>query len=181
MKIQGPSFQEKRQFERIEIPESTICKIYVPQSQKLWENQGKIKNISLGGIYFACDEKPPLEKNDIQHLILDALYNDQKLYRLEFYGLVVRTENIISQFGVALKFISDPMFYPLTESNYHELLCFDKTRILYQHYQLYKKACEIVKRTPDIRVERIKDIKNKIDQDLYKIHTKNSVQIFRVI
>jgi hypothetical protein len=73
MKIQIPDHQEKRQFGRVKIPEPKVCQVYVPQSQKLWENQGIIQNISLGGIYFLCDEEPPLEKDDIRHLLLGAI------------------------------------------------------------------------------------------------------------
>ena len=181
MKIQDPDFRDKRQFERIEIPESAICKIYVPQSQKLWETQGKIKNISLGGIYFFCNEKPPFQKNDIRHLIIDALYNEQKLYRLEFHGLIIRNENEGSQFGIAFKFLSDPIYYRINENNHGDILCFDKTRILYQHFQLFKKAYKIIKRTPEIRSEMVQNIKKRIDQDLYKTHTKDVVQIFNKI
>jgi hypothetical protein len=181
MLIQDPHFQKKRQFERIEIPESTLCKIYVLQSQELWESLIKIKNISLGGIYFVCDENPPFKKDDIRHIILDALQNDQKLYRLEFHGLVVRTENCGSQFGVAVKFLSEPIYYRMNENNHGDILRFDKTRILYQHFQLFKKAYEIIMRTPEIRSEMVLNIKKRIDQDLYKTHTKDVVQAFNNI
>ena len=181
MKTQVSPFHEKRQFERIEIPESIVCKIYIPQSQKLWGNQGKIKNISLGGIYFTCDEKPPLEKNDIRHLIIDALYNEQKLYRLEFHGLVVRIEKRGSQFGVAVKFLADHIYYPNLENKTGHFLGLDKNRILNQHFQLYKKAYEIIKKAPDLRNKKVKNIKERIDQNLYEIHTKDVMKIFRAI
>ena len=181
MEIRDRHFQEKRQFERIEIHESIICKIYLLQFQELWESLVKIKNISLGGIYFVFDENPPLKKDDIRHIIVDALKNDQKLYRLEFHGLVVRTENGGSQFGVAVKFLSDPIYYPINENNHGDILCFDKTRILYQHFQLFKKAYEIIKRTPDIRSEMVQNIKERLDQDLYKTHAEDVAHIFKAV
>ena len=181
MEGQGPHIQEKRQFERIEIIDSTTYKIYVPQSPKLWESQVKIRNISLGGIYFVCDENIPLKKDDIRHIILEALDNDQKAYRLEFHGYIVRIENCGSQFGVAVKFLSDPIYYPISENKNTDILYFDKTRILYQNYHLFKKLYELIKKTPEIRSEMVQNIKKRIDQDLYKTHTKDVVQIFNKI
>jgi hypothetical protein len=178
MKIQLPPFREKRQFGRVNISQPTLCQVYVPQSRKLRGYRGIIQNISLGGIYFVCDEKPPLEKGDIQHLIVNVIYNSHKIYRLIFHGLIVRTENRGSenrgsQFAAALKFLSNPIYYPLKNIKDKDLPFLDKTRIMYQFYELNKKAYEIIKQTPDIRTERINDIKRRIDQDLYKIeHNK---------
>ncbi len=181
MKIQNPHHQEKRQFRRVSISEPQICQIHVPQSPKLWVNQGIIRNISLGGIFFVCDKELPIEKEDIRDLILDVLYNEHKLYRLTLQGLIVRTEKGLldpSQFAVAFKFLSDPIYCPLKESNYMEFMCSDKTRILYQHYQLFRKASEIIKKTPEIRPERIDNIRECIDQGLYKIEPAKLAQIF---
>jgi hypothetical protein len=169
MEIQIPTFQEKRQFGRINIFEPTPCRVWIPRSKKIKEYRGLIKNISLGGIFFVCDEKLPLGKNDIRHLIFNVIYNYQKIYRLKFHALVVRAENVGCQFGAALKFLSNPIYYPLKETDSSELPFFDKIRIMYQNYQLYRKTYEVIKRTPDIRGEMINNIKKRIDQDLYKI------------
>ncbi|MEJ2673375.1 MAG: flagellar biosynthesis anti-sigma factor FlgM [Deltaproteobacteria bacterium] len=181
MERQIPPFREKRQFGRINICEPTLCQVYVPQSQKLWENQGKIRNISLGGIYFLCDAEPPLERDDIQYLTFDAVYRDQKIYRLMFHGLVVRTEagvQLGSQVAVALKFLSDPVYYPLKEFNSKEFPFIDKTRLMYQHYHLNKMAHEIIRQTPEIRTARIDTLKKRVERDLYKIESAKLAQCF---
>jgi hypothetical protein len=120
-------------------------------------------------MYFVCDEKPPLEKDDIRHLIFNVVHNYHKMYRLMFHALVVRTENQNHQFGIALKLLSDPIYYPLKEIEDGELPSLDKTRILYKYYQLYRKAYEIIKTTPDIRIDKVKNIKNRLDHNLYQI------------
>jgi PilZ domain len=144
MEIQVPPFKEKRQFGRINIRQPMICQVYVPQSRKRKGYRGLIRNISLKGIYFICEEKLPLAKDDIRHVILNVIYNYQKLYRLKFHSSVVRTENKASQFAVALKFLSDPIYYPINELEATELPFLDKPRILYQNYELYKKAYAII-------------------------------------
>jgi hypothetical protein len=172
MEIHLPPFQEKRQFGRVIIPEPAISQVYVPQSQKLWENQGIIQNISLGGIYLFCDEEPPFGKDAIRHLILDAVHNDKKIYRLQFHGVIVRIEDRLRnspQVAIALKFLSDPLYYPLTATNYGELPVLDKVRLMYQHYRLNLKAHEIIQGTPDIRTQRIEQIKKRVKQNLYGI------------
>jgi hypothetical protein len=181
MEIQVPPFMEKRQFGRITISEPQVCQVHVPKSQELWVHQGIIRNICLEGIYFVCDEEPPLDKDDIRHLTFDVIYNDQKIYRLKFYGLVVRTEDDLldrSQVAIAFKFLSDPIYQPFKEINYSEFPFPDKTRIMYQYYQLNRKAQEIIKKTPDVRAEKIKEVKERIDQDLYDVDTTKLAQGF---
>jgi hypothetical protein len=168
MEIQIPTFQEKRQFGRIKIFEPTPCQVWVPRSKKIKEYRGLIKNISMGGIFFVCDEKLPLEKDDIRHLIFNVIYNYQKIYRLKVHGLVVRTETVNSQFGIALKFLSDPMFYLLNKID-SELPFMDKIRIMYQNYDVYRKAYDIIKTTSDARNDKIKKITKRLNHNLYRI------------
>ena len=181
MEIQVPPFLEKRQFGRITISEPQICQVHVPKSQELWVNQGIIRNICLEGIYFISDSQPPLEKNEINNLTFDILYNDQKMYQLKFHVLVVRTEykqQDYPQYGVALKLLSDPIYIQLKEINSKDFPLLDKTRILYQNYQLNRKAYEIIKNTPEVRSEKITSIKARIDQGLYKIESDKLAQSF---
>jgi hypothetical protein len=163
-------FKEKRQFGRIKIHENSLCEVHIPQAQKRMVYRGRIKNISLGGIYFVCEEKPLLEKNDIQLLIFLVLYNCQKIYQLNFHALVVRTEKSSDQFGVALKFLADPIYCPLEEIEASESPFLDKTRVMYQNYLLCKKVDEIIKQTPDTRIEKINNIKKLLDKNSYKIN-----------
>jgi hypothetical protein len=164
--MDNPIFKEKRQFGRIKIPDSILCELRLPQSEEIVVYRSQIKNISIGGIYFVCDEKPPLDRNDVRDLIFDVIYRYQKIYQLRFHALVVRTENIGDRFAVALKFLSDPIYYPLKEVKDRELPFLDKIRIMYQNYELYKKAYELIKQTPDIRTDKIKRL---FDQKLYQI------------
>jgi PilZ domain/Anti-sigma-28 factor, FlgM len=167
--MENPTFNQKRQFGRIKIHKNTLCEIHIPQAEKIIVYRGCIKNISLGGIFFVCDEKPPLEKNDIRHLIFLVLHNCQKTYQLNFHALVVRTEKFSDQFGVALKFLSDPMYCFLEQVEDSNSPLLDKTRVMYQNYLLCKKSDEIIRQTPDIRTEKIKNIKKLLDQDAYQI------------
>ena len=175
MKIPIPHDQEKRQFGRVKISQPQRCHIHVPQSQKLWVNQGIIRNISLGGIYFVCDSQPPLAKGAANYLIFDMLRHDQTIYRLKLHALVVRKEDRqpnTSQFGVALQLLSDPIYYLLKEINLREYSLLDKTRLMYQHYALNRQAHEIIQKTPKVREEIINNIRERIDQGLYKIDPK---------
>lgn len=172
MNSQIPKTQEKRQVGRVKIYEPLTCHVHVPKSQGLWVNQGIIRDVCLNGIYFMCDSQPPLDKNDINNLTFDISYNGHINYQLKIHALVVRTENKqpdCSHYGVALKFLSDPIYYSFKEDSQNEFPALDKIRILYQHYTLNKMAYEIIQRTPDVRVERINNIRDRIDNKLYKI------------
>jgi hypothetical protein len=182
MKIQSPPILEKRQFSRVNISEPKTCQVHVSQTHRLWQSRGIIQNISLGGVYFACDRQPPLEKNDIRYLTFDTVYNDQKLYRLKFHVQVVRTEEEwrpeLSKYAVAIKFLSDPVYFPFQEIDPTEFPELDKTRIMYQYYRLNRKAYEIVQATPEIRSERINNLKERIDHDLYRVKSDDLAQRF---
>jgi hypothetical protein len=163
--------QERRRFGRIHVSEPRICQVYMPQSQDLWTNQGILLNISLGGLYFLCDEQPPLEKNDIRYLTLDTPSPAPKTHQLGFRVLVVRTDHgqdDLPQFGVALRIISDPIYCRIAESDDAEITSVDKPRLLYQHYHLNQKAYEIIINTPEIRADKIANIKEYIDEGYYE-------------
>ena len=172
MTSQIAHFPEKRQFGRVNIAEPKICQVHLPQSQELWENQVVILNISLGGIYFASDKPLPLEKGDIRYLTFDTIRKDQEIYRLVFHIEVVRTkvgQNDLSQFAAALRLLSDPMYYPVNDINIRDFSLMDKTRILYQYYQLNRRVYEIIQKTPEVRTDRINKLKERIDRGLYEI------------
>ena len=149
MKIQYPPFKENRQFGRVRIPVPTKCLIFLPQFSEFLEYPGIIKNISLGGIYFVCEEALPIKKGDVQDLIFDVLYNDHKIYRLIINAFVVRIEKGQSDqslWTIALKFLSEPIYCSLEEINYNDFSVRDKIRLLYQHYRLFRKAVDTVQR-----------------------------------
>ena len=52
----------------------------------------------------------------------------------------------------------------------------DKPRILYQYYDLNKKAYEIITNTPDVRTEKVKKIKQFIDTGSYKVNSEQIAQ-----
>jgi len=173
------SLPERRQFGRIHIAEPRICHIHLPQSQELWTDQGILVNISLGGIYFLCDKQPPLEKDDIRFLTLHTPYSDPDTHHLGFHVSVVRTEQRQlepHQFAVALRIISDPIFCSLRETNKREFTSLDKPRIMYQYYDLNKRAYKIISNTPEIRTDKIKDIKSYIERGSYKVTPEKVTQ-----
>ena len=166
------SFPERRRFGRIKIAEPRICHIHLPQSKELWTDQGILMNISLGGIYLLCDKQPPLEKDDIRYLSLDTPYPDPGNYHLGFQVLVVRTEHRQlepHQFAVALRIISTPTYYTVQGDNHRSFTPSDKARIMYQYYDLNKKAHEIVTNTSEIRAEKINNIKEFIEKGSYQV------------
>ena len=175
------SLPERRRFGRLKIAEPRICNVYLPQSQELWTDQGILVNISLGGIYFECDKQPPLEKDDIGFLTLDTLYSDPEAHHLGFHVSVVRTEQRqldSHQFALALRIISVPIFYSLRETNKREINLLDKARIMYQYYDLNKRAHKIISHTPDIRTDKINNIKTYIEEGSYKITPEKVTQSF---
>ena len=173
------SLAERRWFGRLKIAEPRICHAYLPQSQELWTDQGILVNISLGGIYLICNKQPPFEEDDIGFITLDTAYSDPAAHHLGFHVSVVRTEQRQIdplQFALALRIISAPIFYPLRETNKREINLLDKTRIMYQYYHLNKKAHEIISHMPDIRTEKINNIKTDIEEGSYKITSDKVTQ-----
>jgi len=166
------SLPERRQFGRINIAEPRICHVHLPQSQELWADQGILVNISLGGIYLLCDRQPPLEKDDIRFLTLDTPYSDPETHHLGFHVLVVRTEQRQldpHQFAVALRILSDPIYYPLQGTNQRDFTSSDKARIMYQYYNLNKRAYKIISNTSEIRTDKINNIKAYIEKGSYQV------------
>ena len=170
---------ERRRFGRIQVSEPRICHVHLPQSQELWTGQGLLVNISLGGFYFVCDQPPPVQKDDICYLTFAAPYSDREDYRFGFHVSVVRTGQMQlhqPQFALALKIISEPVYHSMQEKNKREITLFDKPRILYQHYNLNKKAYEIITNTPDVRTEKIIKIKKFIETGSYKVNSETIAQ-----
>ena len=170
---------ERRRFGRIKVSEPRICHIYLPQSKEIWTERGILMNISLGGIYLVCDRQPPLEKNDIRYLSLDTPYNDPENHHLGFQVLVVRTEHRQlepQQFAVALRIISTPTYYPVQGPQHRGFTSWDKARIMYQYYDLNKKAYEIITNTTEIRSEKIKNIEEFIRQGSYNVKSEKVSQ-----
>jgi hypothetical protein len=171
--------RERRQFGRIKVCEPRICQVHLPQSRELWSDQGTLVNISLGGMYFVCDRQPPLEKNDIRFLSFDRVDPELDHYHLGFRVLVVRTEyqQLDSpQFGVALKIISDPIYYQFNEPDNRKITSLDKPRLMYQYYNLNRKAHEIVTNTSEIRSDKIDTIKEYIDKGSYQVRSESVTQ-----
>jgi anti-sigma28 factor (negative regulator of flagellin synthesis) len=163
---------ERRRFGRINISEPRICHVHLPQSQELWTDQGILVNISLGGVYLICNRPPPLEKDDIRYLTFDTAQQYPGGHHFGFHALVVRTEQAqldLPQFAVGLRIISNPIYYALQGTSEEKLTSLDKTRILYQYYDLNKKAYEIIANTPEMRTDRIINLKKFIDKGSYKI------------
>jgi anti-sigma28 factor (negative regulator of flagellin synthesis) len=172
---------ERRQFGRIHISEPRICHVHLPQSQELWTGQGLLVNISLGGFYFVCDRQPPIEKDDICYLTFATPQADLENYHFGFHVSVVRTGKMqlnYPQFVLALRIISEPVYYSAIENNKREVTSLDKPRILYQYYDLNKKAYEIITNTPDVRTEKIKNIKKFIEAGSYKVNSEKITQSF---
>ncbi len=163
---------ERRRFGRIHIFEPRRCHIHLPQSQELWTDQGILVNISLGGIYFVCDRQPPLGKDDICYLIFDSLDAAPKENQLGLHVSVVRTEQVnvhLTQYAVALRIMSPPVFHAPNKNNNGGYNALDKISIMYQYYDLNKKAHEIVTKTSEIRTEKIYNIEEIVRDGSYEV------------
>jgi anti-sigma28 factor (negative regulator of flagellin synthesis) len=170
---------ERRQSGRIHIFEPRICHVHLPQSQEVWTGQGLLVNISLGGFYFICDRQPPIAQDDICYLTFATPYSDPANYHFGFHVSVVRTGQMqlyYPQFALALKIISEPIYYSPYEDRKREITSLDKPRILYQYYDLNKKAYEIITNTPDVRTEKIYKIKKFIEKGSYEVKSEKIAQ-----
>jgi hypothetical protein len=110
---------------------------------------------------------------------LGAPNADTDHYDFGFHVLVVRTEqrhHSLPQFAVALRILSDPILYPLEEGDQRKRGPLDKPRIMYQYYNLNRKAYEIISNTPEIRPERIKYIKRFIERGAYQVKSEEVTQ-----
>jgi anti-sigma28 factor (negative regulator of flagellin synthesis) len=171
--------QERRRFGRIHISEPRICHVHLPQSRELWTGYGQLVNISLGGFYFVCDQQPPVKKDDICYLTFATPQANNENYRFGFHVSVVRTGQVQlchPQFALALKIISEPVYYSPGETNKREVTALDKPRILYQYYDLNKKAYEIITNTPDLRTEKVKSLKQFIEKGSYDVKSDKIAQ-----
>jgi anti-sigma28 factor (negative regulator of flagellin synthesis) len=170
---------ERRQSGRIHVSEPRICHVHLPQSQEVWIGQGLLVDISLGGFYFVCDQQPPIAKDDICYLTFATPYSDLENYHFGFHVSVVRTGQMQlyqPQFALALKLISEPVYYSPYENRKREVTSLDKPRILYQYYDLNKKAYEIITNTPDVRTEKVIKINHFIENGSYDVRTAKITQ-----
>jgi anti-sigma28 factor (negative regulator of flagellin synthesis) len=164
--------RERRRFGRIHIFEPRRCNIHLPQSQESWTDQGILVNISLGGIYFVCDRQPPLGQNDICYLTLDNPYANHKDHHLGLHVLVVRSEQVnvhLSEYAIGMKIISDPIICQPEFNNRGKYNSIDKLTLMYQYYDLNKKAYEVITNTSEIRTEKTKNIKEVIEKGSYDV------------
>jgi len=52
----------------------------------------------------------------------------------------------------------------------------DKFRLMYEYYDLNKKAYEIISDTPEIRTEKINNIKENIEKGCYNVQSEKVTQ-----
>ncbi len=170
---------ERRRFGRINIAEPRICQFYIPQSQEVWTGQGILVNISLGGIYLRCHQQPPIKKSDICYVTFDTPDSNTDDSFFRFHVSVARAEETQldhSQFELGLKILSAPIYFSLHEDHQQELTLLDKTHIMYKYYDLNKKAYDIIVNTPEIRTDKINNIKEFIDKGSYVLDSRKFTQ-----
>jgi anti-sigma28 factor (negative regulator of flagellin synthesis) len=177
--IPGALYSERRHSGRIQISEPRICLVHLPQSQELWTGQGLLVNISLGGFYFVCDQQPPVAKDDICYLTFATPHSDFANYHFGFHVSVVRIGQMQlyqPQFALALKIISEPIYYSPSEDGKRKVTSLDKPRILYQYFNLNKKAYEVITNTPDVRTEKVNKIRLFVENGSYEIPSEKITQ-----
>jgi hypothetical protein len=80
------------------------------------------------------------------------------------------------QYLLSPKKISEPIYYSPYENNKRKITSLDKPRILYQYYNLNKKAYEIITNTPDVWTERVKIMKKFIEKSSYDVKSGTIAQ-----
>jgi hypothetical protein len=136
-------------------------------------------NISLGGIYLVCHHQPPIDKNDICYLTFDTPDSDTENSYFKFHVSVVRTEQTQldhSQFGLGLKILSDPVYFSPYENNNPGITLLDKLQIMYKYYDLNKKAYDIIINAPEIRADKINNIRQNIENGSYMLNPNKFTQ-----
>jgi hypothetical protein len=164
---------ERRRFGRIKISEPRLCQVHIPRSQEVWTGEGTLVNISLGGIYLLCHQQPPIGKNDICYLALDTSDSDTDNSYFRFHVSVVRSGEAQleqAQFGLGLKILSAPIYFSHYDHNQQQLTSADKTYIMYKYFDLNKKAYNIILNTPEIRSDKINNIRNIIEKGSYNVN-----------
>jgi hypothetical protein len=170
---------ERRQFGRLHISEPRICQIHLPQSGEVWTDRSILVNISLGGVYFRCHRRPPLEKDDIRYVTFAAGGSDYRDHHFGFQVVVVRTEQRqldLPRFAAALKIISHPIYCHLHPSGQSEITRLDKPRLLYEHYRLNLKAREIIANTSEIRSDKTNIMREYLDKGFYGVKSARVTQ-----
>jgi hypothetical protein len=170
---------EKRRFGRVKIAEPRICRFYIPQSQEVWTGQGILVNISLGGIYLRCHRQPPIKKSDICYVTFDTPDSNTHNSFFRFHVSVVRVDGMqpdYSEFELGLKILSAPVYFSPDEDHQQELTLLDKTQIMYKYYDLNKKAYDIIVNTPEIRTDKINNIKKIVDKGSYALDSRKFTQ-----
>jgi hypothetical protein len=106
----GEAVMEKRRFPRLKTSLPIGYHVSCPESGELWSGQGLLKNISIGGIYFTCEEPLPLKVGHIRDFVFDPAMPPRVDYdaNLALRGKVVRIEKPgleSAPFGIAVQFV----------------------------------------------------------------------------
>lgn len=81
------------------------------ESDEVWSGEGTLRNISPSGVYFTCDEHPPLEPGRIFNFTIISLELCQGLNQASCFmatGLIVRVERPATDRAgaIAVKFLT---------------------------------------------------------------------------
>ncbi len=101
---------ERRLFPRLNVSLKIGCLLCNPESGEKWAGEGLLKNISMGGLYFTCEELPSLEVGHIRDFNFGTSMPPGEDYdsSLALRGKVVRIEQPglgSAPFGIAVQFV----------------------------------------------------------------------------
>jgi hypothetical protein len=102
---------EKRRFPRLNTALPVGFQVSCPESGEKWSGEGILRNISMGGLYFTCQEPLPLEVGHIRDFTFDTATPPRASppeVELTLRGRVMRVEQPgleAAPFGVALQFV----------------------------------------------------------------------------
>jgi len=101
---------ERRRFPRLNTSLPIAYHVCNPESGEMWLGQGLLKNISIGGLYFTCEARPPIEVGHIRDFDFDTTMPPgvDCDADLALRGRVVRIEQPgleSAPFGIAVQFV----------------------------------------------------------------------------
>lgn len=106
------SFLEMRRHPRLHAAVAMSYQMSLLESEKTWDGEGTLRNISFGGVYFTSNGSLPLKPGQISNFSISTGAPCDRLFqtsRLSARGMVMRVQRPApdnAPLGIALKFLT---------------------------------------------------------------------------
>jgi PilZ domain len=106
---------EKRKAIRFYLSLPMELQVKIPESDVFWESRAVLKNVSQGGLYFECETVPQVKRGNVVDFTFSTTPPKYSVINspIKAQALVKRIESRVagsSNFGVAVQFVSGPLF-----------------------------------------------------------------------